>query len=220
MSDILIPITTVQDSSTGGGWQKPRSRNRRSTVSVKNVRFSPGGGWHARGFSRGSLRSRSAGECDVDAASDTESEFSLVDEVEEYEDDGLSYCDDRESIEEWDFVDATAVSRLIDKSLSYASAAVRGYKGSNFKHGARDALEAKRESEWKLRKQQMKDRKSKRLERRLALLNDLDAVLSSDEEVTKAVHVEKTYQARVRRSKSALYCRSKSLSKKKDFKLG
>lgn len=191
-------------------WQAPKLRRprRRRSPSKNEGRFF-GSRW--QGSSEGGGGRKAGGDGDLsDALSD---DFSLVDGGEAYEDDGVSFCDDRDSLEEWDFVDHGVVSRLVESSLSWVDAALRGFTGE-FKNRAADSVEARKAKSADVLKIRDAARAERRLARRLALAEDRENIQSEDEELQAAVSISRDFKRRTRRSKSALFCKSKSLLKK------
>ena len=115
-------------------WQEPRAR--------RNRRRGSGRAPHGPGFGGN-------GAAPADDDSDSLSDFSLVDAAGEEAsafDDGLSYCDDRDSLEEWEFMDHGVVSRLVERSLSWVDAALRGFAGDFAVRGGGAAATARASS--------------------------------------------------------------------------
>lgn len=182
-------------------WQEPRAR--------RNRRRGSGRAPHGCGPTP-------HGCAPADDDSDSLSDFSLVDAGEEASafDDGLSYCDDRDSLEEWEFMDHGVVSRLVERSLSWVDAALRGFAGDFAVRGGGAAATARDTRAAKLRADREAERAIKRAQRRAELAKDRHGVLSSDEELEAAVAARRDFARRNRRSASALRCKGKALSKK------
>ena len=178
-------------------WQEPRARRNRR-----------------RGSGPGTVGPGAVGRAPADDDSDSLSDFSLVDEEASAFDDGLSYCDDRDSLEEWEFMDHGVVSRLVERSLSWVDAALRGFAGDFAVRGGGAAATARDTRAAKLRADREAERAIKRAQRRAELAKDRHGVLSSDEELEAAVAARRDFARRNRRSASALRCKGKALSKK------
>lgn len=225
MENLTLPVVTDPSDASAGAWQRPRRRRLRPgrpPVTGANDRFLSG--WHARGFAAApvevELAAFPAGGADDDVDDGCGSDYEIVDaHPDAFEGSGLSYCDDRESLEEWDFVDAAAVTRLVERGLTYVQAALRGFTGEfagtpkrRGNKPADDARETARGREAR--------RREKKAAYRASLAADRAAVLSSDEDLAALVRVARRRTRGPRppprkRSKSAVRSKSKSLAKSK-----